>query len=231
MAPPRFGRSLEPELLDEEGHDPRELSESLVQVAQVNTLLGGDRSLRKHLTRVEPREAAKAIRILDVGTGNGATLSRLLSWAGTTRREWMGVGIDRSPSAARIASARGTRVVQADGLALPFHDDTFDVVFCCLTLHHFDDDGARALLAEMARVALSLVLVSDLERSRLHYLGARFLAETVWRGNRLTRTDGPHSVLKAFTREELESLGGGAGLSNVRVERFLPWRLLLSATP
>ncbi len=230
-------RSLEPELLDEEGHDVDELAESLVQVAQVNSWLGGDRSLRRHLARLPSRvmpehtPRTRAIRVLDVGTGNGETLVRLLRWAGRFDERWTGVGVDRSAATVRIAADRGTPVVQADGLALPFPDCSFDAVFCCLTLHHFDDDGARALLREMGRVARSLVLVSDLERSRLHYGGARVLAETLWRGNRLTRADGPHSVLRAFTRHEMEALGRSAGLSEVRVERFLPWRLLLSAAP
>lgn len=222
-----FPRSYEPELIDAEGHDPQELAASLDQVAQVNAWLGGVRSLRPWLLRLA-LEAGPTLAVLDVGTGNGRTLRELTAWARRRDIDLHGVGVDASTDAARIARAGGTTVVRADGLALPWEDGAFDAVVCCLTLHHFGDEEAVALVREMGRVARRLVLVSDLERSRLHWWGARVLAATAWRGNRLTRTDGPHSVRRSFTRDELATVGREAGLADVRVERYLPWRLLLA---
>jgi hypothetical protein len=79
----------------------------------------------------------------------------------------------------------------------------------------------------MARVSRDLVLVSDLERSLPNYLGARLLALTLWRANRITRHDGPLSVLRSFTAGELERVGREGGLRDVRVRRYAPWRLVL----
>lgn len=223
-------RSYEPELLDGDGHDPVELAESLDQVAQVNALLGGHRSLRPWIAGLA-REVGPELDLLDVGTGNGRTLRELGAWAAGRGIRVRAVGVDASRDAARLARAGGSAVVRADGLRLPWPDDTFDAAFCCLTLHHFDDEAAVGLVREMGRVARRLVLVSDLERSRFHWWGARLLAATVWRGNRLTRTDGPHSVRRSFTADELAAVGGAAGLRDVRVERYLPWRLLLAGQP
>ncbi len=83
----------------------------------------------------------------------------------------------------------------------------------------------------MARVCRGVVLVNDLERHRLHYLGARALAATVWRHCPVTRYDGPLSVLRSFTRAELEVLGRRAGLLDLRVRRHFPFRLVLEAHP
>jgi hypothetical protein len=102
-----------------------------------------------------------------------------------------------------------------------------DVTICTLTLHHFPEDEAVLLLREMKRVARDRVLVSDLERSRLNHLGARVLAHTLWRTNRLTRHDGPLSVLRSFTAPELLALGRRAGLRGPVVRRYMPWRLVL----
>lgn len=222
-------RSLQAELLDAPEQDHAELSHSLEQVAQVNRWLGGTRSLRHHLTPW--LHAMPNARILDVGTGNSVTLREVISWARTRGCDWSGVGVDNGRQTAELARDTGSSVVLGDALRLPFADDTFDLALCTLTLHHFPDDDAVRLVAEMARVTRSAVLVNDLERTHLNYLGAQALAATVWRGNRLTRHDGPLSVRRSFTAAELEDVGRRAGLNNVRVRRHMPWRVVLEGTP
>lgn len=219
-------RSLRPEILDGPIADPAELEGSLAQVAQVNRWLGGSRSLRRHLSPLLGRPSP--ITFLDVGTGNGETMREIGSWARARGTSWHMTGLELSAAAARLAArGPGGSVVRGDALRLPFADGSFDVVACTLTLHHFDDREAPALVAEMARVSRELVLVSDLERNVSNYLGARLLALTVWRGNRITRHDGPLSVLRSFTAAELERVGREAGLTEVRVHRHVPWRLVL----
>lgn len=219
-------RSHRTELLDQENQDPEELAHSLEQVARVNRWLGGSRALRRHLrpllSHTEP------ILLLDVGTGNGRTLDGLLRWARDWGRRWDGVGVDRSAVVARIA-ARESRAptVRGDALALPFDTGSVHVALCTLTLHHFPDAEAVRLLRELKRVARHRVLVNDLERHPLNHLAARLLALTLWRNNRLTRHDGPLSVLRSFTADELLELGRRAGLRNPTVRRHFPWRLVL----
>lgn len=220
-------RAHQAELLDEEGHDPEELAHSLRQVAQVNRLLGGSLALRRHLRPLLDR--GQPVRLLDVGTGNGETLDEILRWARAGGGRWTGVGVDRSAAVARIAS-RDSRAptVRGDALALPFASGSVDVALCTLTLHHFPEEPAVGLLREMGRVARELVLVNDLERHPLAHLSARVLAHTLWRGNRITRHDGPLSVLRAFTPGELLALGRSAGLIDATVHRHFPWRLVLT---
>ncbi len=230
---PRFSlarRSLRPEILDGPIDDVEELADSLAQVAQVNRWLGGSRSLRRHLTPLLGRRSPVAF--LDVGTGNGRTMREIGSWARGRGATWRMTGLELGALAVRIAAREPEgSLVRGDALCLPFGDGTFDAVACTLTLHHFDDREAASLVAEMARVSRELVLVSDLERSVPSYLGARLLALTVWRGNRITRNDGPLSVLRSFTPAELERIGREAGLRSVRVQRHLPWRLVLEGRP
>jgi len=67
------------------------------------------------------------------------------------------------------------------------------------------------VLREMARVARIGVIVDDLLRSRLGYLGAR-LMRTLLTANRLTRHDGPLSVRRAYRPSELAELLRRAGI-------------------
>lgn len=237
MTPPR---SLRPELLDQPDPDPEELARSLRDLEAVNRWLGGYRALRKGLAPLrEPDEPRGPVRVLDVGTGDGAALLHLRRWA---PRDWCFVGIELSSEIAAVARRRlradgvpdpppRIQLLRGDGLRLPFADGSFHAVVCTLTLHHFDDDTAVDLLREMARVATRKVVVNDLERSTLHYLGARVLSATIWRNSPVTRHDGPLSVQRSFTRKELWSIGAAAGLGDLRVRRLFLFRLLLEGTP
>ncbi len=222
-------RTFEPELVDGFVQDLGELADSLAKMSQANRWLGGQRALEAHL---EPLlGATPRARVLDVGTGNARTPARLRAWSRQHGCRWSVVGLDPNPqtiSVAHAASPECPPLVRGDGLTLPFSDNTFDAVVCMLMIHHFDDSGAVRLVREMARVSRGLVLVNDLERTRPNYLGALLLAETLWRNDRLARYDGPASVRRSFTAEELLAVGREAGLTNVRVRRHFFYRVVLS---
>lgn len=221
-------RAARSELIDRGGHDPGELSRSLDHVAAVNRFLGGDRALRRHLSPL--RTTRPDARVLDVGTGNGRVLASILRWARRGGARWRGVGLELSPEMLAAAGPAGApALVRGDGLSLPFADASFDAVLCTLTLHHFRDDTAADLVAEMARVSRGVVVVNDLERCLPNYMAARLLAVTWWRGNALTRHDGPLSVLRGWTPGELERIARAAGLEGARVVRRFPFRLILEA--
>lgn len=219
------------ELLDAPRHDPAELDHSLRQVAAVTRWLGGQLALRRRLPEVLPRPAARA-SVLDVGTGDGAVAAFLTRPMPRTPRLRV-TAVDVHPQVVDIARSRvggrpGIVIGAADALALPFADASFDAVLLSLVLHHFEHEQQLMALREAARVARCGVLVAELERCRTAWLGARLLAATVWRTNRLTRHDGPMSVLRAFTPEELTAVGSAAGLSDVRTTRHPLYRLVMT---
>jgi ubiquinone/menaquinone biosynthesis C-methylase UbiE len=118
--------------------------------------------------------------------------------------------------------------VRADAVRLPFSDSSIDYVTASLFLHHFRDDDVVRLLAEFARVAKRGVIVNDLMRNLVPYYFIKLTGPLIAR-SWLTRNDGPVSVLRGFTREELSSLAGRAGLRHCNVERVFPYRLSLVA--
>lgn len=220
-----------PELLDAASHDPAELGRSLDHVAQVNRWLGGRRSAWLAL---EPflREAP-TLAVLDVGTGSADVPLDLLRRARRAGRDLTITATDAHPQMLDIARARaaGTTldIRHADALELPFPDGSFDVVLLSLTLHHFESPDQQQALREARRVARRAVVINELERCRANFLGARLLAATLWRRNRLTRHDGPLSVLRAFTPEELRRAAMDAGLHVESVARRYFFRLVLVA--
>jgi len=227
-------RCLIPERVDEPDADPVVLETSLAQVSAVNRWLGGDRGLRRALLPLV--QSQSDLRVLDVGSGDGTSLARLVGWAAGSNCSIGGFALDLHGVACRLAkrnlgSSTGIHVVQGDAFRLPFFPGQFDVGIATLTLHHFSDEGARQVLRELGRIASKRVVVSDLQRSRGAYIGARLLAATVWRRNPYTRHDGPASVQGGFTAGELVRLGQEAGLVNMEVRTDLPFRHTLTAHP
>jgi len=66
----------------------------------------------------------------------------------------------------------------------------------------------------------------DLRRSWIAY-ALIYLLTRIFTRNRLTRSDGPLSVLKAFTPLELANLASSAGAAHFTLTRELFWLIVL----
>ncbi|MEP7365207.1 MAG: methyltransferase domain-containing protein [Acidobacteriota bacterium] len=206
-------RVLEPELLDE-ATGPA-VQSNLSDIEHINRWFGGERALHAELGRLPAIDS-----ILDVAAGNG--------WASRSLHRRFGarvVSLDRSAN--NLAQAPYPKVV-ADARALPFADDSFDVVISNLFLHHLSNEEAHAWLISCARIARRAVICVDLERNRFAECFLS-LSRPLFRWHPITLADGPTSVRAAFTCTELRTLAARTGIANGLVRRAWPWqRLVLS---
>jgi SAM-dependent methyltransferase len=226
-------RSYELENIDKGTYTPEEYEGCLVELRRVNEWLGDAKVLRESLFAEIERADLGSFSVLDVGAGSGELLRVTAKWARETNRVAFltGLELNERSAAAILEESRDfpeIASVRADGLALPFPKGSFDYVIQSLTLHHFDDADAVAVIREMGRVARRGIFVIDLHRNPVAY----FFYTTVGRlflHNRLLREDGALSILRSFTPAEMAELGHQAGLANVTVEEHFPSRLVLSA--
>ena len=184
-----------------------------------NRLFGGRASMIAALKPLLPALPERAV-VVDVATGTGdipASL-RAITPGGFV------VGLDASAALAGIARARLDAVTAGDALALPLRDRCADVVTCSQALHHFFDDDARRLVAELHRISRGHVVISDLRRSRLAAWGFR-LAATALRFHPVTRADGVTSVFRGFTGDELRELVHEVTGVTPVIRRGLFWRI------
>lgn len=227
-------RSLELENLDKGSYTPQEYEGCLVELRRINRWLGDENALRDSLLKEVAATELQTFSVLDVGAGSGELLRVAARWARETNREAALTGLELNQRSARSILEESVELpeissVQGDGFRLPFDDQAFDFVIQSLTLHHFNDDSAVAILREMARVARRRIFVIDLHRSPVAYYFYKIIGP-LFLHNRLIREDGALSILRSWTIEELQRLGGRAGLRNLTVEEHFPSRLILSAS-
>ena len=89
-------------------------------------------------------------KVLEIGCGNGRNIESLISITKNI------VGIDNDPQAVKDAKKRLAKfltvtILEADALALPFEDQSFDFVILLDTLVNFKENKLKSLL-EMKRV-------------------------------------------------------------------------------
>jgi 2-polyprenyl-3-methyl-5-hydroxy-6-metoxy-1,4-benzoquinol methylase len=219
--------------MDEPDLDPEDLRTALDDLARVNRWLGGWRVLRQRFGAMLLRLPRGSYTVLDVGTGGADLPLRLRDWAGRRGYRLEILATDLHPQTVEVARTRvagiaGIRVDRADAAELPFGDAAFDFALCSTLLHHFPPGEALRVVRELARVSRIGFVVNDLRRTHAAHLGARLLAATVWRRSRFTRHDGPLSVRKAFTVDELRAIAELAGIAGAEVRAHVPFRLSLS---
>jgi ubiquinone/menaquinone biosynthesis C-methylase UbiE len=110
-------------------------------------------------------------RVLDVPCGNGFYARRLADRLGADGRlvavDVSDDCLERTRSRLNGVSAPAVEVVEADAYALPFPDDTFDVVWCAQSLISLDPVRA---VREMHRVVKPAGLVAILEVDEFHHV-------------------------------------------------------------
>jgi ubiquinone/menaquinone biosynthesis C-methylase UbiE len=212
--------------------DRTTLEGNLLDLRRINRLTGGTslsvRAIRSILGPPDGLRAGNgAVQVLDVGTG-AADIPLALAGA---RGPWSSIHVTAVDSRREILeaaqavtpalrSAPAVELALADGRALPFADRSFDVAHASLVLHHLEPPDALTFLRELGRVARRGVVVNDLARGWWAWFAAWLILHAVSR-NRFTRHDGPLSVRRAYTPDEMRALIESAGLRPVAELRGL----------
>jgi ubiquinone/menaquinone biosynthesis C-methylase UbiE len=234
--PARPAQSAELEWMDAPGHPRALVDDNLDDLRRVNWLLGGRRLTLTSLVGLAERvPSCEPLLVLDVATGAADIPRAIARWGERAGRRVLVVATDFSEVvlvSGRDHEAAPPSVVfcVADATALPFRDGAFHVVASSLALHHLSPQQAACAFREQRRCATVGVIVNDVVRSWLA-LGGAYLATRLGSTNCLTHHDGPLSVRRAFTVEEIRRLVRAAGLKPLEWRSFLFYRVALTAVP
>ena len=219
MRPDFTRRALGVERMDDGGAAGWDLERALRELGWINRFLGGWRTSCKALGQLAPSRGEWSL--LDVGTGGGDIPQAVVRWARRRGQRVRVVALDFNPHVCRWA-ARETagwdeiRLVQADVAALPFAPGSFDVVHCGMFLHHFPQERAADILGWLYGLCRRGMVVNDLHRHPVAYYFTRQVL-CRWARSPMVRHDAPLSVLRGFTRQELEELGSLSGIDDYKV--------------
>ena len=225
-------RSMRLELMDDPAADPTELRANLEDLKRINERWGGNRSTFSALSSaLAGWPAGRHLSILDVGCGGGDLLVALARECRARSIPAHLVGVDCNPEMLKFARGSTSRfaeirLLRGDALELPFTGACFDFVVCSLMLHHVPPEHSLGFLRGLGALCREGVVISDLRRGRAEYLLTLLFTRLFTRA-RMSRSDGPLSVLRALTVEEARDLALAAGWSRCVVRKCFPMRILL----
>jgi len=109
--------------------------------------------------------------------------------------------------------------LRGDALSLPIRAGSVDLTISAMTLHHLEPDAGVRYLAEMDAAARVGMIVNDLVRSRIAHAVVWLITRFITR-SAISRHDGPLSVRRSYSRDELRVLAARAGARRLTIRQY-----------
>jgi SAM-dependent methyltransferase len=219
--------------MDVEALDPLATQQILRALERINAWLGGVRATLGHLNHYSKQwSGGSTIRFLDWGTGGADIPRAIVQWCRAKGFKSEVVGVDMNGSVLNYAREASRlypeiKLVQADFSQLPDLGGSFDYALSSLCLHHLTNAQIVDLLKLSDRLVKRGIIMNDLQRSAGAWLGI-WLLSRAGRAHPIVQHDGPLSVRRAFTKNELQDLARQAGLPYLRAQTHFAYRFTLA---
>lgn len=217
-------RVVIPELLDNDSGTPAEIATALTDLRHINQWFGGIAVTQSMIAQISRRLGVSSLSLLEVAAGAG-----FVPQAATRRLRNSGIQLqvallDRASSHLKNNSGNGTwAAVAGDATALPFADQSFDVVSCCLFAHHLEPQEVVQFVNDALRVCRRAVIINDVVRDPIH-LALVYLSLPLYRSH-FTHHDAPASVRRAYTVAEMHQILQGSTAASVEIKRYPLFRM------
>ncbi len=213
------------ELLDSDSGTPEEIASSLGDLRGINRRFGGVSTSEAMVRAVIQKLGVTSLSLLEVAAGAGYVPGAVKQHIEQYGFQLEVTLLDRAAShlGQLGISGNGIKAVVADALALPFPDDSFDLVGCSLFTHHLSPEEVVAFVSEALRVCRRAVLINDLVRHPIH-LALVYAALPLFRSP-ITRHDAPASVRQSYTEQEMRDLLQQTAAVRVEIHRHYLFRM------
>ena len=211
-------RSKEVEIMDNLLCKGEVVDQTLRELETINRLLGGNKVTLQGIQQLLIYQKPTHLSIADLGCGGGDILKLVADWGVSHRIRLALTGIDANPNIVAFAkrNSEGYPTIKYQALNIfskEFKETQFDMVVATLFTHHFSDDELVALFTLLRKQTKIGIVINDLHRHWLAYYSIKFIT-ALFSKSAMVKFDAPLSVLRGFTRKEIEALLAAAGIDN-----------------
>ncbi len=201
-------RSQEREIIDDLNVSGPVVDQTLRELGMINRLLGGNQISVSAFKKIVEKE--EKLTLADVGCGGGDIIISMSKWAGNHKLAVSFVGIDANPNIIKYAKQRTAGCSNITFQTLNIFSDefkymTFDIIHCCLFIHHFTNQELAGLFRQFRSQARIGVIINDLHRHPMAYWSIKWLT-TLFSKSEMVRNDAAISVARGFRKSELEAI-------------------------
>lgn len=220
-------RSTQAEYSDAPELTFEQVAQNYADLGKINRLFAFAEPFQRAMVNWLGRDQVRTLRILDLGAGDGSLGRTLETWSRKKGWEWSVTNLDFNATGLRLNT--GGRNVRGSVTALPFADESFDLVIASQMTHHLDtEEDVRRHFQEAWRVTRDAIFITDLHRNPL-LLGMVWVSCVLARLSAEMRADGVISIERGWRVSEWKQLAHDAGVTNARVWLYYGSRIILQA--
>lgn len=220
----KSGRSYQPELMDDLTYQGEDLEVTLNELDFINRWLGGEDISIQGLKKLNQSDEIRTFA--DLGCGSGSILEKIKSKFPSISC----TGIDANPHIVGYAKQMhpDIRFECQNIFDTAFNSKQYDVIHCCLFLHHFTDDELISLFKQLKKQARIGIIVNDLHRHPFAYWSI-YVLTSLFSRSKLVRHDARLSVSRGFRRNELVRVMKQAGVTryDLNWKWAFRWQLII----
>lgn len=224
-------RSVETEIMDDLDIHGEVIDQTLKELDTINRRLGGNAISLSSFKKLLKNHDVKSLA--DLGCGGGDIMMGMAKIAQSAKSKISFIGIDANPHIVDYAKRNCKDWTNIDFQSInifekEFKSQKYDIIHCCLFLHHFTEVQLVDLFRSFKDQARVAIIVNDLHRHPLAFYSIKWITR-FFSKSYMVRNDAAVSVARGFTRSELVSTLSQAGISNytLRWRWAFRWQLVV----
>lgn len=206
------------------------IAQTLKELNTINRRLGGNQisvSAFKKIAEKNPE-----LVLADLGCGGGDIMAEMAKWSKRRNLENSFIGIDANPHIVDYAHSNTKDYPEISYQSInifseEFKKQNFDIIHCCLFVHHFTSEELVSLFKQFKSQARKGVIINDLHRHPLAYWSILFLT-SLFSKSEMVKNDASISVARGFKKIELINILEKAGITNYELswKWAFRWKLI-----
>ena len=230
-------RSTQIEIMDDLSCSGGVVEQTLEELDFINKWLGGNAvTLRAIKNLINTKKLNQPLEIVDLGCGSGDMLRIISKYLNTKNILLKGTGIDANKNIIDYAENKSVGFSELEFISLnilspEFKTNQYDIILATLFFHHFSSDQLISIFKTLKKQARQQIIINDLHRHWLAYYSIKLLTE-VFSKSSMVKFDAPLSVLRGFSKQELDIILQEAGITNYKLKWCwaFRWQLVIDTT-